>query len=298
MATTRKTPRLVLQALGAWLFVLVQWILPQHVLTAIAFRLARVRNVTCKNFFIRRYVSVFKVDVTEIGTPVPHGFVDFNAFFTRELAPGARSVDSRPATITSPVDGAVSAAGIIKKDLLIQAKGMHYSVEDLLATDLPEAGAFHNGRFATIYLAPFNYHRVHAPLAGTLRAIRYVPGDLFSVNASTAKRVPRLFSRNERLICHFTADDRPFVVILVGALNVGSISTPWTGEIRPRKRGVVADYDLSRSTGSVTLAKGDLLGWFNMGSTVIMLLPAGSGEWSEQLVTGTTLRMGEVIGWR
>jgi phosphatidylserine decarboxylase len=296
MTVTTKSPRLVLQALGARLFVLFQWIIPQHVLTAIAFRLARVRNVTCKNFFIRQYVSAFKVNVDEVSTPVPDGFVDFNAFFTRELAAGARPVDSGPDTITSPVDGAVSATGVIDKDLLIQAKGMHYSVEDLLATDLPEAGAFHNGRFATIYLAPFNYHRVHAPLAGTLRAIRYVPGDLFSVNASTAQLVPGLFARNERLICHFTADDRPFVVILVGALNVGSISTPWTGAIRPRKRGVVADYDLSSSAESVTLAKGDLLGWFNMGSTVIMLLPDGSGAWSERLVTGTSLRMGEVIG--
>jgi len=267
-------------------------------MTAIVFRLARVRNVTCKNFFIRQYVSAYKVDVKELSTPVPDGFADFNAFFTRELAAGARPIDSRPGTITSPVDGAVSAAGIIEKNLLIQAKGMRYSVEDLLATDLPEARTFHNGRFATIYLAPFNYHRIHAPLAGTLRAARYVPGSLFSVNATTARLVPRLFSRNERLICHFTADDGPFVVILVGALHVGSISTRWTGQVRPQKHGVVVDYDLPRSAEPLTLAKGDLLGWFNMGSTVIMLLPDGSGEWSERLVTGTTLRMGEVIGQR
>lgn len=282
----------------ARLFVFFQWVVPQHIVTAIIFRLARVRTVAIKNFLIRQFVSAFKVNVEEVSTPVPGGFVHFNAFFTRELAEGTRVIDNSPGTIISPADGALSAAGVIEKNMLLQAKGIHYSLEDLLATDLPEASAFHNGRFATIYLAPFDYHRVHTPLAGTLRAARYVPGDLFSVNANTARFVPGLFARNERLVCHFTSDDGPFVVILVGALNVGSISTPWTGEIRPQKRGVVVDYDLSQSSPSTTVATGDLLGWFNMGSTVILLMPDGRGEWSENLVTGKTLRMGEVIGRR
>lgn len=280
----------------ARLFVLFQRVVPQHIITAIVFRLARIRNVAIKNFLIRQFVRAYKVNVEEVRMNVPDGFVDFNDFFTRELAEGVRVIDDRPGSIVSPADGALSAAGVIEKNRLIQAKGMHYSLEDLLATDLPEASAYQNGRFATIYLAPFDYHRVHAPLAGTLRAVRYVPGDLFSVNATTARFVPGLFSRNERLVCHFTSDDGPFVVILVGALNVGSISTPWTGEIRPRKRGVVVDYDLSRSSCSTTVAKGDLLGWFNMGSTVIILMPDGRAEWSKSLVTGKTLRMGEVIG--
>ena len=282
----------------ARLFILFQWLVPQHIVTAIVFRLARVRTVSAKNFFIRQFVSAYNVDTEEVSKPVPDGFADFNAFFTRELADGARPIDQGANTIISPADGAVSAAGVIEKDMLIQAKGMRYSVEDLLATDLPEASAFHNGRFATVYLAPFNYHRVHAPLAGTLRAARYVPGDLFSVNATTAKFVPRLFSRNERLVCHFVTDNGPFVLVFVGALNVGSITTPWTGEVRPQKHGVAVDYDLSNSAASTTLAKGDLLGWFNMGSTVIVLTPDGAGDWSDKLVSGATVRMGEVIGER
>jgi len=285
-----------LSAIAARAFILFQWIVPQYLVTAIVYRLARIRTVPVKNFFIRQFVKAYKVDVDELSAPVPDGFASFNDFFTRELAAGARNVDQSANTIVSPVDGAVSAAGTIEQEMLIQAKGMRYSLEDLLATDLPEARAFHDGRFATIYLAPFNYHRIHAPLAGTLRAVRYVPGDLFSVNAVTAKFVPRLFSRNERLVCHFVTDAGPFVLIFVGAMNVGSISTPWTGEIRPRKSGVVVDYNLSNSALSTSVAKGDLLGWFNMGSTVIMLMPNGHGEWSETLVTGATVKMGEVIG--
>ncbi len=285
-----------MSAIAARAFILFQWIVPQYLVTAIVYRLARIRTVPVKNFFIRQFVKAYKVDVDELSAPVPDGFTSFNDFFTRELAAGARNVDQSANTIVSPVDGAVSAAGTIEQEMLIQAKGMRYSLEDLLATDLPEARAFHDGRFATIYLAPFNYHRIHAPLAGTLRAVRYVPGDLFSVNAVTAKFVPRLFSRNERLVCHFVTDAGPFVLIFVGAMNVGSISTPWTGEIRPRKSGVVVDYNLSNSALSTSVAKGDLLGWFNMGSTVIMLMPNGHGEWSETLVTGATVKMGEVIG--
>lgn len=284
--------------IGEKLFILFQRIVPQHIVTTIVYRLARVRIVAIKNFFIRQFVSAYNVNVDEIASAVPDSFADFNAFFTRELADGARPIDPGSDSIVSPADGAISAVGVIEKDMLIQAKGMRYTVEDLLATDLPEASAFHNGRFATVYLAPFNYHRLHAPLAGTLRAARYVPGDLFSVNATTAKFVPGLFSRNERLVCHFLTDNGPFVLIFVGALNVGSISTPWTGEIRPRKRGTVVDFDLSKSDVSTTVAKGDLLGWFNMGSTVIMLMPDGTGEWVDNLVSGTTLRMGEVIGRR
>jgi phosphatidylserine decarboxylase len=287
-----------LSAITARLFILFQWVVPQHVVTAIVFRLAQIQNVAVKNFFIRRFVSAYKVDIDEVATPVPDGFANFNAFFTRELADGARPVNADNSTITSPADGAVSAAGTIEKDTLIQAKGMRYTVEDLLSTDLHEAREFHGGRFATVYLAPFNYHRVHAPLAGRLRAVRYVPGDLFSVNAVTAQFVPRLFSRNERLVCHFVTDAGPFALIFVGAMNVGSITTPWTGQIRPQKRGVVVDYDLSKCSESTAVAKGDLLGWFNMGSTVIMLMPDGHGEWSENIVTGTTLKMGEVIGRR
>jgi len=278
------------------LFVFFQWLVPQHILTSLVFRLARIRNTGIKNFLIRQFVNAYKVNVEELGAAVPEDFATFNAFFTRALAKGARPIDATAGTIVSPVDGTVSAAGAIERDMLFQAKGMHYGLEDLLATDLPETADYVNGRFATIYLAPYNYHRVHAPLEGTLRAVRYIPGDLFSVNATTALHVPGLFVRNERLVCHFVGDSGPYVLIFVGALNVGSISTPWTGEIRPKKRGAVVEYDVSGQPVPTLIEKGGLLGWFNMGSTVILLLPDGAGEWADSLLPGRIVRMGENIG--
>lgn len=282
--------------ISAKLFVLFQWMLPQHVVTRAIRALAGIRNITVKNFLIRQFVNLYKVNVEEIDAAVPDGFATFNAFFTRALKPGTRRIDSNTNAIISPVDGTVSIASTIESGALIQAKGIHYKLHDLLATDLPEALPYTNGRFATIYLAPHNYHRVHAPLTGSLRAARYVPGDLYSVNATTVSLLPGLFTRNERLICHFTTDSGPYALIFVGALNVGSISTPWHGTIKPRKRGVVVDYDISTAGQPGNLTKGDLLGWFNMGSTVIVLLPEGAGEWSASLCTGRRLRMGETIG--
>jgi len=283
-------------AITARLFVLFQWVLPKYLVTSIVFHLARVRNVAVKNFLINRFVSAYKVNTGELDKPLPEGYESFNAFFTRDLRDGARPLDDTPGAIVAPADGIVSVAATIEKNMLIQAKGMHYSLEQLLATDLPEASAYVGGRFATIYLAPYNYHRVHAPMAGVLRAARYVPGDLFSVNAATASLLPGLFARNERLVCHFETDNGPYVLIFVVALNVGSITTPWTGEIRPQKRGVVVDCELSEKDASRDVATGELLGWFNMGSTVILLVPDGRGEWLETLQTGKTLRMGEAIG--
>ena len=275
-------------------FVLLQHILPRHWLTAVIWRIARIRHPGTKNFLITRFARAFDVDLDEVKLDVPGDFATFNDFFIRELADGARPIDDDPDAIVSPVDGTVSVAGAIRADSIFQAKGIDYSLGDLLATDLNEADQYIDGSFATIYLAPYNYHRVHAPLAGELVAARYVPGDLFSVNEATVSRLDGLFRRNERLVMHLRTDFGPAVVILVGALNVGSISTPWTGEIRPRKDGVVDVLDI---TGyPATVAKGDLLGWFNMGSTVIILLPKGICEWDDDLEPGETLRMGEEIG--
>ena len=277
----------------ARLFVALQFILPQHLITALIWRVARIRHVATKNFLIRRFVSLYKVDVEEVKLSVPDDFASFNDFFIRELEDGARAIDASN-NIVSPVDGTVSIADVIQKDSIIQAKGIDYSLDDLLATDLEQAKAYVDGSFATIYLAPYNYHRVHAPFAGKLVAARYVPGDLFSVNQATVARVDGLFRRNERLVMHFKTAFGPAVLIFVGALNVGSISTPWSGEIRPRKNGVVDVLDLSTATRDVS--KGDLLGWFNMGSTVILLLPPGACDWDGDMQTGTTLRLGEAIG--
>jgi phosphatidylserine decarboxylase len=275
-------------------FVFLQYLVPRHLLTAIVWRIARIRYAPVKNFLIRRFVSAFDVDLEEIRGDVPGDFPTFNDFFIRELKADARPVDDDDEAIVSPADGTVSVAGLIRGDTIFQAKGLDYTLGDLLGTDLDEAARYVDGSFATIYLAPYNYHRVHAPLAGELVAARYVPGDLFSVNAGTVARVRGLFRRNERLVMHFRTAVGPAVLILVGALNVGSISTPWTGEIRPRKGGVVEVLDIS--THPTTVARGDLLGWFNMGSTVILLLPAGSSEWDDDLEPGKTVRMGEEIG--
>jgi phosphatidylserine decarboxylase len=275
-------------------FVFLQYLLPKHWLTALVWRVARIRNRRIKNFLIGQFARTFSVDLDEVKLDVPDGFATFNEFFIRELEDGAREIDNDADAIISPVDGTVSAAGIIRADKVFQAKGIDYTLSDLLATDLGDATHFIDGMFATIYLAPYDYHRVHAPLAGELVAARYVPGDLFSVNEATVSCVDGLFRRNERLVMHFDTAQGRAVLIFVGALNVGSISTPWTGEVRPRKAGVVDVLDVS--THPTTVAKGDLLGWFNMGSTVILLLPQGACEWDDDLEPGETLRMGEEIG--
>jgi phosphatidylserine decarboxylase len=275
-------------------FVALQYLLPRHWLTAAVWRIARIRHPAVKNFLIRRFAAAFDVDLDEVRGSVPDDFATFNDFFVRELKDDARPIDDDDDAVVSPADGTVSVAGRIRGDTLFQAKGLDYTLSDLLATDLDEAERFVDGHFATIYLAPYNYHRVHAPLAGELVAARYVPGDLFSVNESTVSRVSGLFRRNERLVMHFRTAAGPAVLIFVGALNVGSISTPWTGEIRPRKGGVVDVLDIT--SHPVAVEKGDLLGWFNMGSTVILLLPDGACEWDDDLEPGHRVRMGEEIG--
>ena len=277
-------------------FILLQRLLPQHALMAVVGRIASIRARTIKDFLITTFVRAYDVDVSAAAREVPGGFVDFNDFFTRELAPDARPIDALPDSIVSPVDGTVSEAGRIDGARLLQAKGIDYTLQDLLATDLAEAALFENGSFATLYLAPYNYHRVHCPLSGELTAARYVPGHLYSVNSTTVELLPRLFTRNERLVCHFRTVAGPMAVVFVGALNVGSVSTPWTGRIRARKKGVVDELALDGSRTSVHVDKGQMIGWFNMGSTVIVLLPPGSCEWREGLANGTRLRMGEVIG--
>lgn len=280
----------------AQLFLLLQRMMPKRLITAIVHRLARIRVRLIKDFLIRSFVKFYEVNLDEVRKSAPDGFTSFNDFFTRELERGSRPIDSSDLSIVSPADGIISAAGSIKKNAVLQAKGIDYSLEELLATDLDEAQRYYDGSFATIYLAPFNYHRVHAPLAGELVAARFVPGSLFSVNLTTVSFLRGLFTRNERLICHFRTSAGPMVLIFVGALNVGSITTPWTGEIRPRKGNMVENIDLQSSSQAKTVNKGDLLGWFNMGSTIILLLPPGVCDWRSGLESGEALRMGEALG--
>ncbi len=272
----------------------LQYLLPRRWLTSVTYRITRIRVPRIKDALIRSFVRLYDVDLDEVAADVPEDFATFNDFFTRELADGARSIADGSSIIVSPVDGTVSEAGKLTGNSILQAKGIEYTLDDLFAIDLEYARGYSNGSFATIYLAPYNYHRVHMPIDGRLVDAHYVPGDLFSVNAATASLIPGLFARNERLNLSFETDNGPATLIFVGALNVGSITTPWTGEIRPKRRGVVETLALGDAPRD--LKKGDLLGWFNMGSTVILLLPEGSADWSDTLSAGETVRMGQRIG--
>lgn len=280
---------------GARLFAALQHLLPQHAATALVHRLARSRSRFVRTLLIRGFVRSFRPDMSDALERDPTRHASFNEFFTRALRSGARPMPRAPDAIASPVDGAVSQVGRIDRGRILQAKGHDYTVEALLAGG-PWVERFSGGSFVTLYLAPRDYHRVHMPLSGTLRAAWYVPGRLFSVNRMTASSVPNLFARNERVICVFEQGDLVFAVILVGALFVGSISTVWHGEVtprRPREHGPLVPLE---RTVPLHLERGAEMGRFNMGSTVILLLPAGRCEWSDSLVPERSVRVGEELG--
>ena len=279
----------------ARLFVALQYLLPHHFISRLAYRITRSRVPLVKNALIRSFVSNFRPDMSEAGQPDPLQYESFNAFFTRALRAQARPSDPDPAVLVSPVDGAVSQIGRLDGSWLVQAKGHAYTLESLLAADLSWAARFRGGAFATLYLAPFNYHRVHMPLRGAVRAAWYVPGQLFSVNAITAAGVPGLFARNERVVCVFGHEALTFAVVLVGALLVGSIATVWHGEVTPRAVRGCTDLPLDASRAPLNLEKGAELGRFNMGSTVILLLPPGSSEWLPGLAPGSSVRVGQAL---
>jgi phosphatidylserine decarboxylase len=275
----------------ARLFVWFQHALPHHRLSRLMLAATRVRTPWFRNLLIRGFLALFKVDMSEAAETDPFRYGSFNEFFTRALETGARPIAAGAADLACPVDGRVSECGMLVGDSLLQAKGRHYSVIDLLAGQ-DWAGRFSGGSFATIYLAPFNYHRVHMPARGRLLDTVYVPGRLFSVNAATAQRVPRLFARNERVLTLFEGEFGHFVVVLVGALNVGSMATVWAGDITPAARRTIAHIPAA----DTVLDKGAELGRFNMGSTVIVLFQPGRVRWRPSLAAGTAVRMGECLG--
>jgi len=277
----------------ARLFVALQYLLPQHLLSQLVHQLTRSRMRWLKDALIRGFVSRFRPDLRDAAQPDPLAFESFNAFFTRALRTGARAADPDPAAVVSPVDGSVSQFGSLDGSWLVQAKGHAYTLESLLAGDAAWSEVFRGGAFATLYLAPIDYHRVHMPLAGTLRAAWYVPGQLFSVNATTAAGVPGLFARNERVVCVFGQGSLSFALVLVGALFVGSMSTAWHGEVTPRSPRRRADLPLDATRASLTLERGAEVGRFNMGSTVILLLPPGVSAWRPTLTAGSAVRVGE-----
>jgi phosphatidylserine decarboxylase len=273
------------------LFVWLQYLLPQHGLSRLILAATRVRTPWFKNWLIRGFLKLYDVDMQEAAASDPLSYGSFNEFFTRELKEGARPIAADPRDIASPVDGCVSEAGPIDRDLLLQAKGRRYRLTELLAAQ-PWASRFEGGSFATLYLAPFNYHRVHMPLRGVLQETVYVPGRLFSVNSVTAQHVPNLFARNERLLTLFDSDEGGFALVLVGALNVGSMATVWAGDITPAARRVVARIPALPTT----LEKGAELGRFNMGSTVILLFEPNRARWHADVLAGRVVRLGESLG--
>ncbi|MDO4440907.1 MAG: archaetidylserine decarboxylase [Moraxella sp.] len=271
------------------LFTLAQNIVPQQTLSEMAGYLAKSDNPIIKKAFVHGFARAYGIDLAEYQRGNLDDYDSFNDFFTRELKDGSRPIDDTPNGIASPADGKISQIGAITHGQLIQAKGREYDVGQLLA-DFELGKAFSDGSFATIYLAPTNYHRVHMPFDGTLVATRYVPGTLFSVNNTTAEHVPDLFARNERLVCEFDTKWGKACVVLVGAMIVAGISSVATGDIKR------TPY-IQHRTHDITLNKGDELGRFYLGSTAIIVLPKSAGvAWSDEFVHGKVVKMGERIG--
>jgi phosphatidylserine decarboxylase len=280
-----------MSGIGGRLFVWLQYVLPQHGLSRLVLAATRVRTPWFKNALTRGFLALFSVDMAEALEPDPYRYPSFNEFFTRSLRPDARPIDAAARSIASPVDGAVSECGPILENRLLQAKGREYSLDQLLAGQ-SWAGRFAGGRFATIYLAPFNYHRIHMAVRGTLEHTVFVPGRLFSVNTVTARHVPRLFARNERVLTLFETEFGKFALVMVGALNVGSMATVWAGDIAPARQRVVTRIP----SPALTLEKGAELGRFNMGSTVILLFEPNRVAWHPLLRAGSVVRLGQAIG--
>ena len=257
-------------------------------------RATRIRFVPWKNWQIHWFVRKYGVDMSIATDPSPASYPNFNTFFTRTLVPEARPLEGGPSDVASPADGTVVAAGSMSGRRAIQAKGRTYSLEALFGDDKHTAAEFGNGRFATIYLSPRDYHRVHMPLTGRLRSMVYVPGKLFSVNPTTVDAIDRLFVRNERVVSFFDTNLGPLAMTLVGAVFVGCIEQTWCGVVTPprRRKALVQRYE----DAEIVLERGREMGRFNMGSTVILMLANHAVEWAPWVVPGASVRMGLRIG--
>ena len=276
-----------------FLFILIQHVVPQHLLSRMMGALAELRYpLWLTNWVITRFVAHFQVDMSEAAEPEIQAYTHFNAFFTRALKEGARPCADAP--VVCPADGAISQLGEIEGGRIFQAKGQHFSATELLGGDVERAIAFKDGDFATIYLSPRDYHRVHMPIAGTLTATCYIPGKLFSVNGTTAENVDRLFARNERLVCYFDTEVGPMAMILVGAMIVAGIETVWSGLVAPPHAAPdLRDY--AAAPEPIRLDKGEEMGRFKLGSTVILLFAKDAIEWQDTYQAGTTTRLGEAL---
>ena len=275
------------------LFIIMQYLLPQHLLSRLAGCLANCTWAWVKNPFISWFVKRYQVDMSEAQQEDPTAFACFNDFFTRALKDGARPLDEQANSVLCPADGAISQIGQIEHGRVFQAKGQSFSVLELLGGNPEHAALFQGGQFATVYLSPRDYHRVHMPLQGTLRDMIYVPGKLFSVNQSTAENVPELFARNERVVCLFDSPAGPMAVVLVGAMIVASVETVWAGLVAPPTRQLKAQQ---YGQTAPNLERGAEMGRFKLGSTAIILFGPEQVRWAEQLQAGTAVRMGQAMG--
>jgi len=274
--------------------VLPQYLLPKQALTALAGAAAARPGGALTTWAIRRFIARYGVEMAEAAEPDPAAYPSFNEFFTRALKPGARPLDR--AEWICPVDGAVSQFGAIERDQLVQAKGHRYSTTALVGGERPLAAAFDDGCYATLYLSPRDYHRIHMPCAGRLRRMVHVPGELFSVNPTTARGVPGLFARNERVVCCFDGAWGPFVLVLVGATIVGSMATVWHGVVNPPRPGRLRDWRYDDR--AVELGQGDEMGRFLLGSTVVLLWPRppqGAWRFEPDWAPGRAVRMGQAM---
>lgn len=270
-------------------FTTLQQLVPQQQLSKVAGRLAASRHPYVKRAFIRSFAKAYDISLDDYERQSFNAYESFNDFFTRELKQEARPIDATADGIISPADGVISQLGQINDHKLLQAKGRHYDVGQLLA-DSEDGHYFADGSFATVYLAPSNYHRVHMPFSGTLTKTRYVPGTLFSVNNTTAANVPDLFARNERLVCLFDTPYGKAAVVMVGAMIVAGIETVATGKI-------ARTPDIQEVTHDMILEKGDELGRFYLGSTAIVVLPkAAQANWQDDMQANSTVQMGQLLG--
>jgi phosphatidylserine decarboxylase len=278
------------------LFILSQYLLPHHLLSRLIGCAAECRANWFKSRLINWFAKQYHVDMSEAAVEQLDSYEHFNAFFTRALKDGARPLDDSPDSVLSPADGAVSQLGKIEHGRIFQAKGHSFSVLELLGGDSARAAEFMGGEFATIYLSPKDYHRVHMPLTGTLREMVYVPGRLFSVNQTTAENVPELFARNERAVCIFDTERGPMAVVLVGAMIVASIETVWAGLVTPPKRELKTSRYDAAARAPIALAKGAELGRFKLGSTAIVLFGPEQVQWATELDASSPVRMGQRLG--
>ena len=274
--------------------VLPQYALPHHFLSRLMSKLTHCENTLFKNLFIKLIIRLYGVNMGEAQFQTLDHYPSFNHFFTRALKDGARPITGSAHAIACPADGAVSQAGAIKDGRIFQAKGHSFTALELLGGDADRASIFENGSFTTIYLSPKDYHRLHMPLTGSLKEMVHIPGRLFSVNNATANAVPNLFARNERVACIFDTEAGPMALILVGAIFVSSVETVWHGVVTPPTIREPSFWQYQNNAPK--LEKGEEMGRFNMGSTIIVIFGKDKIAWDESLTAGTSVKLGEQIG--